>query len=114
MNNKDKHDSALSLSPRTRKYFHSRFFYRGQICRFEGLSIMSTDEISNIVALELLSPHLSLVSSSNVIIKFYYQIEKKQRVRNVRREKYFKKCFEKMFCPNVCALFCKTKNTMTF
>ena len=48
---------------------------------------MSTDEISNIVALELLSPHLSLVSSSNVIIKFYYQIEKKQRVRNVRREK---------------------------
>ena len=79
MNNKDKHDSALS--PRTRKYFHSKFFYRGQICRFEGLSIMSTDEISNIVALELLSPHLSLVSSSNVIIKFYYQIEKKQRVR---------------------------------
>ena len=82
MNNKDKHDPSRLTLLSPRKYFHSRFFYRGQICRFEGLSIMSTDEISNIVALELLSPHLSLVSSSNVIIKFYYQIiEKKQRVR---------------------------------
>ena len=93
MNNKDKHDSAQT--PRTRKYFHSRFFYRGQICRFEGLSIMSTDEISNIVALELLSPHLSLVSSSNVIIKFYYQIEKKQRVR------WEREIFGEMFGENV-------------
>ena len=62
---------------------------------------MSTDEISNIVALELLSPHLSLVSSSNVIIKFYYQIEKKQRVRNLEERNILRnvlrKCFVQMF-----------------